>query len=338
MENKKHKPKQSAQQLVDKMRDEKGILFHNISEADAVYYLENTNNYLRTAAYRKNYQKHTKGKNKGKYMHLDFAYLQELSTIDMHFRFMVSKMCLDIEHDLKVQLIKDIACDPDTDGYEIVEEFLSKNPVIIAKLEAYITSPFTGDLIRKYFTIQTSCNTVTKKNEYKIKSYCDCPAWVLLELLTFGDTIRFYEFYYDSRKVLKLSTSIIHLVKNLRNGAAHNNCILANLAHSTAWAPHEISSEIKKIKSISNDQRQKRLSCRPMLEFVCLLYVYKSIVSDRVKYHRIQELKELFFVRMLKRKEYFKDNDLIKSNYQFACKVIAAFFPEEKVDNLQKSG
>ena len=75
-----------------------------------------------------------------------------------------------------------------------------------------------------------------------------------------------------------------------------------------------------------SNQRQKNLSCRPMLEFTCLLYVYKLVVSDKVKYHRIKELKELFFKRMPEKRGFFKGNELIKSNYEFACKVISAFF------------
>ena len=70
MGNRSNKPKQTAQQLVSKMKNEKGISFNYISEANAENYLLNVNNYLRTAAYRKNYQKHTKGVNKGKYINL----------------------------------------------------------------------------------------------------------------------------------------------------------------------------------------------------------------------------------------------------------------------------
>ena len=63
-----------------------------------------------------------------------------------------------------------------------------------------------------------------------------------------------------------------------------------------------------------------------MLEFTCLLYVYKLVVSDKVKHHKIKELKYLFFNRMPEKKSFFKSNELIKSNYEFACKVISAFF------------
>ena len=51
------------------------------------------------------------------------------------------------------------------------------------------------------------------------------------------------------------------------------------------------------------------------------LYVYNLVVSEEGKKHRMSELENLFFVRMLRHKEYFASNELIKSNYQFACEV-----------------
>ena len=72
-----------------------------------------------------------------------------------------------------------------------------------------------------------------------------------------------------------------------------------------------------------------------MLEFTCLLYVYKLIVSDKVKFYRIKELKDLFVNESLDKLKTLqfvfveagnKNNDLIQSNYEFACKVISSFF------------
>lgn len=244
----------------------------------------------------------------------------------MHLRFIVSKMCSDIEHALKVRMLKDIELDISTDGYDIVNNFLSQNIYIISKLEGISNSPFTNNLIHKYFTIQHQYNYLKQKQENKIIAYDDCPVWVIMELLTFGDFIKFYEYYYSTRNFKSVPTPIIHLIRSLRNSVAHNNCILIDLAHGTSRAPREISQEIAKIKSISSNQRQKKLSCRPMLEFTCLLYVYKQVVSDKVKYHRVKELKNLFFNRMLEKRGFFKANELIKSNYEFACKIISAFF------------
>ncbi len=145
-------------------------------------------------------------------------------------------------------------------------------------------------------------------------------------MLTFRDFIKFYEFYYSSRSFNKISTPIINLVKSLRNGTAHNNCILSDLAHGTSRAPREISQAISQITTINANQRKKKLSCRPMLEFIALLYTYNIVVSDKVKYHRTKELKDLFLIRMPEKKGFFSKNELIKSNYLFACKVINALF------------
>ena len=46
-------------------------------------------------------------------------------------------------------------------------------------------------------------------------------------------------------------------MKSLRNGAAHNNCILTDLEHGTSGAPHKISQEVAKIAAINSNQRRK---------------------------------------------------------------------------------
>ena len=61
----------------------KGVSFRYMSESDARVYLEQNNNYFRLRAYRKNFDKHPDGINKGKYIDLDFAMLVDLSVIDM---------------------------------------------------------------------------------------------------------------------------------------------------------------------------------------------------------------------------------------------------------------
>ena len=120
MSNACTKPFQTASQLIQKMKNEKGITFRYISEADAERYLLDINNYLRTASYRKNYQKYMNGNKKGAYIRLDFAYLKELSTIDFHFRRTVVQMCLAIEHDIKITMLKDMEQTHTADSYKIV--------------------------------------------------------------------------------------------------------------------------------------------------------------------------------------------------------------------------
>lgn len=84
---------------------EKGITFEIISEDEAKDYLGRNNNYFKLSSYRKNYTKFPAGPRKGQYRDLDFAYLIELARIDVEVRHILLKMCLDIEHFLKVSLI-----------------------------------------------------------------------------------------------------------------------------------------------------------------------------------------------------------------------------------------
>lgn len=323
--NKIDKPKMTSRELIDKLRDEKGVTFKYMTEDKAEKYLAKVNNYLRTASYRINYQKYLKGSSKGKYINLDFSYLQELSIIDMHLRNLITKMCIDIEHDLKVLLLNEIENDTNEDGYTIVDNFLKYNPYVVGKIEAASVSPFTGKLIDKYFLIQKVFNIQKGKNENKIVGI-DCPVWVLMELLSFGDFIRFYEYYYSLKGGMPIDISIINLVRSLRNGCAHNNCIIADLNPGSSIAPATIYRIIKTMPDINKNQRQKKLSCRAVLEFISMLWVYDMVVSEKVKTHRISELKHLFNVRMREKKGFFEKNQLITSTFDFVYKVIKNLF------------
>ena len=268
------KPKKTVEEIVDKMKKDKGITFNYMSRLKAIEFLSSTNNYLRTASYRKNYQKYTNGSNKGKYIGLDFAYLVELSVIDRHYRFMVQKMCSDIEHSICVQLIKDIEDNEDKDGYDIAKEFLDNHKNEDKKIASMMAALHSSDLISKYFTV--SCN---KTGYHSITNYDDCPIWVLLELLSFGSIINLYAEYYQSQTEPYIPIKILNLVRSLRNSAAHNNCLLFNLNSNTTISPQEITLFIKELGGFTTSQRQKRLSSRVVLEFVALIYVYDKVVN-----------------------------------------------------------
>ena len=108
----------SYNEQIEHMKN-KGITFNIIAENEAKDFLINNNYFLKLYAYRKNYYK-TKD---GKYINLDFAYLKELSTIDMHLRYLIVEMCLDIEHAIKVKLLNKVQQVSNEDGYNIVKNF-----------------------------------------------------------------------------------------------------------------------------------------------------------------------------------------------------------------------
>lgn len=102
------KPLLSTDELINHMKN-KGITFHERTEAEAKDFLSYNNYYLKLSSYRFNYPKFGPGHPKeGQYQGLDFGYLQELSTIDKYLRYYVLEMCLDIEHSIKVKLLTEV--------------------------------------------------------------------------------------------------------------------------------------------------------------------------------------------------------------------------------------
>ena len=77
------------------MRDENGIKFNLVTENEARLFLLNSTYYFKLKAYAKNFEKYATGAKCGNYIDLEFAYLQDLSTIDMHLRKFIIKSSLD---------------------------------------------------------------------------------------------------------------------------------------------------------------------------------------------------------------------------------------------------
>ncbi len=316
------KPKLEPEKIIEKIKQEKGITFNFMSEDEAANYLRNNNNYYRIASYRKNYDKKTCGQDKGKYINLDFSNLVDLAIIDMRIRFLIIHMCLDVEHDLKVQLLNDITANVNEDGYSVVEDFLKSREFLYEDIYKKRKSTYVGDLISKFFTFDTHINA----NGKIIFDNVDvrCPVWAFVEIISFGIFIQFYDFYYSDSANQNFPTpvSLLNPVKSIRNACAHNNCIINNLRSGYSKPGKIVSTFVSNIPGISRDVSRKYLSVRPIFEFICLLMVYDNTVSVNVKKHRYGELRELIYDRMPKNKHYYKDQQLLKFSYEFIKKVV----------------
>jgi len=318
------KPKKEACQLVDLLKNEKGVTFSIISEEDAVKYLSITNNYLRTASYRKNYQKYTHSEKKDKYVNLDFAYLAELSTIDYYLREILLQMCIDVEHALKVMIVDAISTCASEDGYSIVNDFLSENRHVYSSIGRKANAVFTMDLIDKYFELCYVFNPNTGECVTKILRN-KCPVWVFMEIISFGDLVRFYNFCVDRGvfQSILLPSNILNPVKSLRNACAHNNCLLNTLSPSYNTDPPEIITRfVASINGMPTLTRKKKLRVRPLFEIVCLLYSFKMIVSENVRKAELTNLRTFVDGRMIKHLDYFTSNALVSSTLYFLKKTV----------------
>lgn len=318
------KPMLSVDQLIAHMQ-EKGIQFEIMTEADAKQYLHMNNNYFKLTSYRKNYPKYTTGTHAGTYEHLDFAYLVELARIDVQLRHTILSMCLDIEHFLKVELIRAIEQAPDEDGYTIVLDYIfdsnnlvfsdrAKNAApransISHKLDSNNKNPYCSGLISKYNT--------------------EMPVWAFIEIISFGDLLRFVEFV--SEKIgwtIPVDMKTLDRVRQIRNAAAHNNCIINDLKpnyenNKLKWGEPLYITRFMKNAGIKQNAMQKKLSNRRLSQMIHLLYAYNEIVkSSNSRSLRLAELNELVINRMTEKKEFFATNQLLTTTYDVFAKVV----------------
>ena len=296
----------SIDELIQHMKN-RGITFNEISENDAKQFLQNNNYYMKLAAYRANYDKCDTGKRQGQYKKLDFGYLKELSTIDMYLRYIVMDMCLDIEHVIKVRLIKNITNNPSEDGYDIVRKFIAQddNLRILKNIRSHKSGEYCKDLIEKYYPY--------------------FPVWVFVELISFGDLLYFCSFYEKIYGVQIINNKLMNTVRDVRNAAAHSNCLLNKMTEkidSTKQVNNEISSFIIGMKNISKTSRVNNLSYKFTNSFVTVLYVYDSLMNAIPKQKRYKEIQEFMNGRVVKNKQFFQSNSKIVGVYNFHKKVI----------------
>lgn len=301
----------SVDELIEHMKN-KGITFVEVSEDEAREFLQNNNYYMKLAAYRANYEKCDTGKRKGQYKKLDFGYLKELSTIDMYLRYIIIEICLDIEHAIKVKLISDITNNTSEDGYDIVRKFIAKddNLRILKSIRSHKSGEYCKDLIEKYYPY--------------------FPAWVFVELISFGDLLYFCSFYEQVYGVQIVNNTLMNTVRDMRNAAAHSNCILNKMTEkidATKQINSNISNFIKGMSDISKTSRVNNLNYKFTNNFITLLYVYDSLMAEDSKQKRYKQLQEFLNGRVIRNESFFKSNTKIVGVYNFHKKV---------VDNLVK--
>jgi abortive infection bacteriophage resistance protein len=318
------KPKISIKEQIKHLAD-RGVKFEIINKERAYSFLTKNTYFYKLKSYCDNYEKDQNGK----YINLDFAYLVDLSTLDMHLRRFINTLTLNIEHTLKTKLLADFNESP-FDGYDIVESFLNGEK---------------GEKALNY--IKSIKNDNTNYSPKLPSDLRDLPIWHFIEVIQFGHLIFFCRHFYDSlkneidksslnnyvtldreHKVYARIQNALHNVKCLRNAAAHNNCILLLGDNRAARQKGTLDFLLhEKIYSITDEAKiRKILRNRTINDLTTSLWVFdKLCLSEGIRRNTFAELNELLGGRFVRHCNYYADNSLLIEKYQFMTKVVAFF-------------
>lgn len=306
-------------EIVNHMKS-KNIKFNYMNENDVKRYLTENNNYYNVSIYRNNFQKYPNGELKGKYLDLDFAYLKDLAIIDLRLRVIIFKMTTDIEHYLKMHILK--LTENLEDGYRIVNMYLDydysnedQNQRVHRSILKKVGSDYYDEIFSKY-GISSETDKIS-----------NIPIWEFLEIITFGELISFYTFFANEYELEeeKKNIFILREVSKLRNAVAHNSCILCSLNESTNQytVDYKVTSFLKSC-GINFKNREKKMSNSRIRQIVYTLYMFNEIVtSDGIKKNISEELNKFMNERIIHHKEYYNNNDLLISIYHFFLTIVS---------------
>ena len=305
----------------------KNIRFEKMSEEKAEKYLRYNNNYYNLTSYKNNFEKYPFGENKGQYIDLDFAYLKDLSIIDHRLRLLLFKIIIDIEHYLKMQILNTVESIDEEDGYRIVNLYLEHD---------YNDSKFPKRIHNSIFKKMGSEYYKKIFSKYDIdmdKKLENIPLWEFLEIITFGELVNFYEFYTEEYKLVDQHKNIYMLrdIVKLRNAVAHNSCILCDLDKKDAPYSQDYQVvQFLKDCSVGKKTRNNKLSNSRIRQITTTLYMYdKIITSDSIKKNIKDDIKFLFYERIIEHKDYYNNNELLKSIYNYFAKIIGKLYCED---------
>lgn len=299
----------------------KNIKFEIVSEEEARKYLRDNNNYYNVTAYKHNFERYfMDGEFVDKFIDLDFAYLKDLSIIDMRTRLVLFKMIIDIEHYLKIRILNLIENIDQEDGYRIVNKYLDNDfndEKFPKKVHNSIFKKVGSEYYQKIFS---------KYDMDKDRKLENIPIWEFLEIITFGELTNFYEFFSKEYE-LKSETRNVFILREivkLRNAVAHNSCVLSELdKKDNKYSPDYKIINYLNSCGIRKETRDNKLSNSRIKQITYTLYMFNEIVtSDGVKENIKEDINNLFYGRIIVHKEYYNNNELLKSIYLYFDKII----------------
>lgn len=308
------KPILTIEQQIEHLR-RKGVSFELCSEAKAARILAGQDHYFRLAAYRVLFPKRVGGPRDSQYAGLDFGHLVDLAAIDRELRSFLLPLTLDVENSAKTRLVERITEKPDEDGYSIFSDYL-------AALNHGDRNRREGELNR----LKNDAYLGALVSRYPIG---EMPAWVFLELSSFGAFADFYLFCADrwGDSEMRDEHYMLRRANSLRNAAAHSSAIVNGLGSSSSAPqlryPAPLAAALGEI-GVSKRLRRSKMRNPRILQMTVLAYAYSRFVPRENAEGTPERLLALADRSEL-HGDWYAGNTVIASSHDFIAMVFKAW-------------
>lgn len=309
-EENERKPKLTVDEQIEHLKS-KGVTFDLCDEEKAARILSEQDHYFRLAAYRVLFPKRIGGKHDGEYAGLDFGHLVDLAGIDQELRGFLLPLTLDVESAAKTRLVQRITEDPGEDGYSVFADYLAhlnhadrnRRKGEISRLE---NDAYLGPLVERY-------------------PIDEMPAWVFLELSSFGAFANFYLFCADrwSDSSMRSEHYLLRCANSIRNAAAHSSAIIngfvPNGQDSSIRTPQDIALSLGAL-GFNKRARRSKLRNPRILQITALAYAFGRLVSQEKRGETSARLDALE-TRANRNSDWYSGIPLLGSSFRFLAKV-----------------
>ena len=296
---------------------EKGVTFELCSEDEAKSYLADRTYYFKIRSFRTLYDKRVGGDRDGQYINLDFGHLRALASLDRDLRYALLPLTLDVEHAARTKLIRNITESPDEDGYGVCADYMAslnkdernrrRGDVAMLKHDLYCR-----DLLLKYG-----------------KDPAKMPAWVLLELFSFGSIAGFYLFCAKrwDEKIMEKEHYMLRQAQFIRNACAHSS----NMVNGFGAQDDEIETNTMVENALaetglSHRVRTSKMKNPRLKQIATLLYLHSRLVTEGTGRRRAVADMQALKASMNKSLETLSANDIVRSSLTILIALIDNWF------------
>lgn len=318
-EDNKRKPKLTVEEQIEHLKS-KGVTFELCDEGEASRILSEQDHYFRLAAYRVLFPKRVGGKHDGEYAELDFGQLVDLAGIDQELRRFLLPLTLDVENAAKTKLVEKITDNRNEDGYSVLADYLThlnhaernRREGEISRLE---NDAYLGPLVERY-------------------PLDEMPAWVFLELSSFGAFADFYLFCADRWEDISMKDEhyLLRRVNSLRNGAAHSSAMINGLGVGSnlpsGRTTEMVSAALDKL-GVPRRLRRARLRNPRILQMTSLAFAYSHFVPQQkqgMASRRLESLED----KAKAHAEWYRRNNALIASYRFLAMVFGAWIAQNE--------